>query len=109
VADPAGQLIEPEASETLSNPPDTVGFAAAVCPAAPVVGSVGAAVDRVGWANLVAEFDCDPQVPSVVVQSEDPLEVFATAAVALPVVGSTLTSPEPVEDVLEVPWPEHPA
>jgi hypothetical protein len=59
VAVPAGQLIEPEASETLSNPPDTVGFAAAFCTAVPVVGSVGAAVDRVGWVNRVAEFDCD--------------------------------------------------
>jgi hypothetical protein len=45
----------------------------------------------------------------VVVQSEDPVEVFDTATVALPVLGSMLTSPEPVEEVFEVLLPEHPA
>jgi hypothetical protein len=111
-ADPPGQVTEPVASETLSRAPGTVDLAAATVPVAvplavrvSVSGLVGAGV-CVGWVNRVAELDWDPQLPAVAAQSDEPVEVFAAAGVAVPVVGSIVTSPEPVEEVFDDPLPE---
>jgi hypothetical protein len=110
--DPAAQVTEPDASDTLSNPPATDGCTTALMlrSAVVAVGSVGSvgSVCRVGSVKRVAEFDRAPQPPPVAVQSEEPVDVFATATLALPVTGSTLTSPEPVDDVFELPLPAHP-
>jgi hypothetical protein len=125
LVEPAAQCTEAEASDTLSNPPDTVGFApawpvlaaavlapvvlvAAVSAVVPVAGFVVVAAVRVGWVNRVAEFDWDWQFPSVAVQVDDPVEVFAAAREPAPVDGSMVTSPDPVEEVFDDPLPEHP-
>jgi hypothetical protein len=98
--EPAGQLSEPEASEVDSRPPVTVGFPPAV------------AARATGWVKVVAELDWDPQVPPVVEQSEEPVDVFAfavgPAVDTAPVVGSASTSPAPVEEVFAEPVPEQP-
>jgi hypothetical protein len=122
LVEPAAQCTEAEASDTLSNPPDTVGFApawpalaaavltaavSAVVPVGAVAGFVVVAAVRVGWVNRVAEFDWDWQFPSVAVQVDDPVEVFAAAREPAPVVGSMVTSPDPVEEVFDDPLPEH--
>jgi hypothetical protein len=120
LVEPAAQCTEAEASDTLSKPPDTVGFApawpvlaaavsTAVFAAVPAGLAAGlAAATRVGWVNRVAEFDWDWQFPSVAVQVDDPVEVFAAAGEPAPVDGSMVTSPDPVEEVFDDPLPEHP-
>jgi len=107
-AEPAAHRTEPDASDTLSNPPNTAGFAALPVAASvpvPVLVLVNSAACT-GWVNTVAEFDCDWQPPPVAVQSDEPVEVFAAAADAAPVIGLTVTSPEPVDDVFDEPVPE---
>jgi hypothetical protein len=108
LVEPAAQCTEAEASDTLSNPPDTVGFAPVLAAAGLATGLVAAAATRVGWVNRVAEFDWDWQSPSVAVQVDDPVDVFAAAGEPAPVVGSMATSPDPVEEVFDDPLPEHP-
>jgi hypothetical protein len=123
VAEPATQLIDPDASDTLSNPPATTGAGAADPPepapptwpavpeaageAARVAAGV-AAVWRVGEVNRVADSEEVWQLVAVAVQSEDPVEVLAAAGAAAPVLGSTVTSPAPVEEVFDEPLPAQP-
>jgi hypothetical protein len=115
LAEPAAQFSDPEASETLSNPPVIVGAAVPVPVDADPVELVPAALvvfvmvgARVSGVNRVADSEVVWQAVLVAVQSDDPVEVFAAAGVAVPVLGSTVTSPAPVEEVFEVPLPEQP-
>jgi hypothetical protein len=119
-AEPAAQFAEPAASDTLSNPPLTTGVGTAAAPDPVEPGAVEPAVPvglaavvvlrlaawRVGWVNRVADTEVVWQSVAVAVQSDDPVDVFAAAGAATPVLGSTITSPAPVEEVFDVPLPE---
>jgi len=105
LVEPAGQVSDPDASDTDANPPDTPGLAAAPVPELPPV----AVACSTGGVNWVAELDREPQLPPVAAQSVEPVEVLATAAAAFPVAGSIVTSPDPVEEVFDAPLPEQSA